>query len=166
MIYFLRADTRIKIGYAANPSKRIASIQTSSAFKLEVVLIIDGTYSTEQRLHKMFKEYRQTGEWFDFVEPIRRFVEENLDMDRRYECGFGESDLRGNQQILELRKNLKLTLREIGERLGVTAQTIQDYQESEKRGTITVNVMRNFAEAVGYKFEYRFVPKDPKTRVR
>jgi len=77
-----------------NPSKRIASIRTSSPSKLEVVLIIDGTYSTEQRLHKMFREYRQTGEWFDFVEPIQRLIEDNLDSDRRYECGFGGSELR------------------------------------------------------------------------
>ena len=158
----MRADTRIEIGYAGNPSKRIASIQTSSPLKLEVVLIIDGTYSTEQRLHKMYKEYRQIGEWSDFAEPIQRFIENNLDSDRRYECGFGGGDLLGNQQVLSLRKNLGLTLQELGGRLNVTLQSIQDHQESEKSGTISINVMRKAATAMGYRLEYRFVPEDSK----
>ena len=143
-------------------AKRIAAIQTSSPFKLDVVLIIDGTYSTEQRLHKVFNQYRQTGEWFDFVEPIQRFIEENLDSDRRYECGFVGNEFGGNQQILSLRSTLKLTLRELGARIGTSTQTIQDYQESEKKGTVTVNTMRKVAKAMGYRFEYRFVPKDSK----
>jgi DNA-binding XRE family transcriptional regulator len=162
MVYFLKAENRIKIGFATNPSKRIASIQTSSPFKLDVVLIIDGNFETEQNLHKMFREYRHTGEWFEFVEPIKKFIEDNLDSDRRYECGFGASELQGNQQILSLRKNLKLTLRELGETLGVTVQTVQDYQESERKGTVTLNILRNVGSAMGYRLEYRFVAKDSK----
>lgn len=162
MVYFLKAENRVKIGFAANPSKRIASIQTSSPFKLDVVLIIDGNFSTEQSVHKTFKEYRLTGEWFEFVDPIKKFIEDNLDSDRRYECGFDTSDFQGNEQIRSHRKNLKLTLRELGERLGVTAQTVQDYQEGEKKGTISLNVIRNVAAAMGYRLEYRFVAQDSK----
>ncbi|MBT8303177.1 MAG: GIY-YIG nuclease family protein, partial [Bacteroidia bacterium] len=37
MIYFLKANNRIKIGYANDPTQRIPSIQTSSPFELEVL---------------------------------------------------------------------------------------------------------------------------------
>jgi len=47
MIYFLKANDKVKIGYADDPSKRILGIQTSSPFEIEVLLIIDGNYDKE-----------------------------------------------------------------------------------------------------------------------
>ena len=87
MIYFLKANDKIKIGYADDPSKRIPSIQTSSPFELEVLLIIDGNYDKERELHKKFQKHRTQGEWFDLEGPIQTFIKENLEFDRKYEFG-------------------------------------------------------------------------------
>ena len=54
MIYFLKANDKVKIGYADDPSTRIPSIKTSSPFELEVLLIIEGNYDKESELHKRF----------------------------------------------------------------------------------------------------------------
>jgi hypothetical protein len=59
MIYFLKANNRIKIGYANDPTQRIPSIQTSSPFELEVLLIINGNYDRERELHQKFEAFRK-----------------------------------------------------------------------------------------------------------
>ena len=71
MVYFIKAENRLKIGYAEDPSKRIPSIQTSSPFQLEVLLIIDGDYSVERDLHQRFQDFRVSGEWFEFNNEIK-----------------------------------------------------------------------------------------------
>ena len=96
MIYFLKANDKIKIGYADDPSKRIPSIQTSSPFELEVLLIIDGNYDKERELYKKFQKHRTQGEWFDLEGPIQTFIKENLEFDRKYEFGFVIEDFTGN----------------------------------------------------------------------
>jgi len=158
MIYFIKANDRVKIGYAADPTNRIPSIQTSSPFKLEVLLIIEGNYEVERKLHKRFQEYRITGEWFEYGERLESFVSENHEKDRRYEFGFILGDFTDNEQVLRLRKRHNLTLSVLGEKLHITAQSVKEIQDREKSGVVSINVLRNVAEAFGYRFEYRFTP--------
>jgi hypothetical protein len=159
MIYFLKADLKIKIGFTDDPPKRISSIQVSSPFPLEVMLIIDGNYEKERELHSIFKEFRTSGEWFDLAEPITNFIDQNLRYDRRYEFGFIKDDFMGNEQILRLRLKHNLTLRELGEKLNITGQSVKEIQDRERTGGLTINVFKNVAESLGYVFEYRFTRK-------
>ena len=110
MVYFIKAENRLKIGYAEDPSKRIPSIQTSSPFQLEVLLIIDGDYSIERDLHQKFQDFRVSGEWFEFNDDIKSFINEHLVNDRKYEFGFENSEFLGNQQLKRLRKTKKMSL--------------------------------------------------------
>lgn len=159
MIYFLKADNKVKIGYADDPSKRIPSIQTSSPFELEVLLIIDGNYDKESELHKRFQKHRKSGEWFDLEEPIQAFIKENLEFDRKYEFGFIIEDFAGNEQVLRLRKQHGLSLQALGEKLNITGVSVREIQDREKTGSVTIKKLENVAEVLGYKFEYRFLPK-------
>ena len=165
MIYFVKANDRIKIGYAEDPSDRIASLQTSSPFPLEVMLIIDGNYDKENELHKKFRSRRVSGEWFQYVEEIKEYISDNLDQDRKYEFGFITEDFNGSEQILKLRKKHKLSLQAFGELLGITAQSAKEIQDREKTGGITIKVMQRVANALGYKFEYRFLPDGNKKEI-
>jgi len=110
MIYFIKANDRVKIGYADDPKSRIQSIQTSSPYKLEVLLIIDGSYEVERDLHKSFQEFRITGEWFEFAEGLVSFIKENRNKDRKFEFGFSPSAYANNEQVLRLRTRHNLTL--------------------------------------------------------
>ncbi|MBL7128081.1 MAG: GIY-YIG nuclease family protein [Ignavibacteria bacterium] len=159
MIYFIKANDKIKIGYADDPSKRIPSIQTSSPFDLEVLLIIDGNYDKESELHKRFHGHRTSGEWFNYEESIKAFIKENLEYDRKYEFGFIIEDFAGNEQVLRLRKQHRLSLQALGEKLNITAQSVKEIQDREKTGSATIKILENIAEVLGYKFEYRFLPK-------
>jgi hypothetical protein len=158
MIYFLKANEKVKIGYADDPSKRIPAIQTSSPYELEVLLIIDGNYNKEHELHKKFQNYRTSGEWFEYEETLKTFIKENFEFDRKYEFGFSIEDFAGNEQVLRLRKQHNLTLQALGYKLNITAQSVKEIQDREKTRTVTISVLDNVAQALGYKFEYRFVP--------
>lgn len=158
MIYFIKANDKVKIGYAEDPSKRIPSIQTSSPYELEVLLILEGNYDLEYKLHKRFNDLRATGEWFDFGESIKSYIKENLEFDRKYEFGFIIDDFSGNEQVLRLRKQHKMTLQDLGDKLTITAQSVREIQDREKKGTVSIKVLENVGQALGYKFEYRFIP--------
>lgn len=158
MIYFLKANNKVKIGYADDPSKRIPSIQTSSPYELEVLLIIEGNFDKESELHKRFQKHRTSGEWFDLEGPIQAFIKKNLEFDRKYEFGFIIEDFAGNEQILSLRKRHKLTLKALAEKLNITSPSLKEIQDREKTGSLTIKKLEKVADVLGYKFEYRFVP--------
>lgn len=75
-IYFVAAPeaSRIKIGFSNNPDKRIASLMTSSAYKLETIAVIEGSREQEQALHQRFAHLRVHREWFADCSEIRDFV--------------------------------------------------------------------------------------------
>ena len=159
MIYFIKANDRIKIGYATDPIKRLSSIQTSCPYKLEVILIIDGNYEKESEIHKEFVALRTSGEWFRYEDPLIKYIEKERINDRRYEFGFFGEDFLGNGQVLRYRKMHILSLRELGEKLSISAPSVKEIQDRERAGTVNINVLKKVAEALGYKFEYRFVSK-------
>lgn len=53
-----------KIGWARNPEKRLAFLQTGHPEKLRIVAVIDGSREKERELHELFAASRIRGEWF------------------------------------------------------------------------------------------------------
>ena len=83
MIYFIKGcDTNtVKIGDAKDVERRLSQLQTGCPEKL----IIWGTYEgelTEKEIHKKFEDLNIRGEWFEFEEPILRFI---LEEGKKYE---------------------------------------------------------------------------------
>jgi len=110
MIYFLKANDRVKIGYSHDPVSRIASLQTSSSYDLETLLLIDGTLDEEKELHTKFSMKRRSGEWFELDEELQLFIDTNMVHDRRYEFGLGPNvDFSGREQIKRLRLKHNMT---------------------------------------------------------
>jgi hypothetical protein len=61
VVYYLRADDRIKIGTSANPRTRLAQLSFDELLAFE-----RGTRTLEQRRHAQFAEHRfGRGEWFN-----------------------------------------------------------------------------------------------------
>jgi Meiotically up-regulated gene 113 len=62
-----------KIGFASNPKKRLAGLQTASPYRLSLYATV-GPLSrkealiVEERFHKARSRYRMAGEWFE-IEP-------------------------------------------------------------------------------------------------
>ncbi len=65
MIYFARKGDLIKIGFSANPQKRLREIGARP------IRIMDGGFEIERALHDRFRASHVGGEWF---RPSRRLV--------------------------------------------------------------------------------------------
>ena len=65
-IYFIQAKGGgpIKIGLAANPASRLATLQTSHHKRLRILAARPGGRADEHDLHYLFAGLRLRGEWF------------------------------------------------------------------------------------------------------
>lgn len=70
MIYFIRVQNYIKIGYSRRPQTRIVTHQTSNPQAIEVLGIFPGDKSVEVSLHRELADYRVRGEWFADITPL------------------------------------------------------------------------------------------------
>ncbi len=62
--------------------------------------------------------------------------------------------------INTIRTTLNMTREQLGNKLGSTKGAVQKIEEREATGQITVNKLKNVAEALDLQFVYGFVPKD------
>jgi hypothetical protein len=77
-VYFVRARTLnlIKIGFSANPPKRLAALKTACPDDLELLNIIPGGQNLEQSIHRRFSAQRVRGEWFTPTVEMMALIEE------------------------------------------------------------------------------------------
>jgi predicted DNA-binding mobile mystery protein A len=61
--------------------------------------------------------------------------------------------------VFAIRQALSMSLRQLGNRMGITAQSVKEIEEREKNGTISINVLRQFGKSLDLKLVYGFVPK-------
>jgi len=76
-IYFVLAEEvgRIKIGKSLEIENRVSQLQTGSPIELKLVCLLDLSDKYEGILHEFFKEDRVHGEWFEYSEDIKAFIE-------------------------------------------------------------------------------------------
>jgi hypothetical protein len=74
-VYFIEGSGLIKIGYTENLRIRLASLQTGSPVKLNLLASIPGDKLKETELHTRFAADRRHGEWFAFSAEIKAFLE-------------------------------------------------------------------------------------------
>ena len=77
-VYFVLDEdaNAVKIGYATNPSIRIASLRTANIHPLIPLLLLKGGRELELELHKKFHADRITHEWFHYSDDIKQFIVE------------------------------------------------------------------------------------------
>lgn len=63
-----------------------------------------------------------------------------------------------NGWISTIRTSVGMTMKQLGKRLGKTAQAVNQIQKREQDGSITLNSLRNVAEAMGMKVVYAIIP--------
>lgn len=61
----IEGSNHVKIGWAKEPKKRVAYLQTGSPMTISLLWSTEGPY--EALLHKEFASCRVRGEWFDFT---------------------------------------------------------------------------------------------------
>lgn len=66
----------------------------------------------------------------------------------------------GEGWVYALRTALGMSLRQLGNRLGITPQGVKDIERREKDGSITLQRLREVAAALDMHLVYGLVPKD------
>ena len=59
-----------------------------------------------------------------------------------------------------IRTALKMSLRQLGIKMNITAQSVKEIEEREKNGTVSINVLRQVGQVLQLKFVYGFIPKN------
>ncbi len=62
--------------------------------------------------------------------------------------------------INTIRTTLNMTMAQLGNKLNITRQGVKRIEESEANGTITLNSLKDVANAMDLKFVYALVPKN------
>jgi len=94
MVYFIisKTDNLVKIGYSANPQRRLKQLIYENKKPLEIYNVIDGDMSVERYFHDKHKDFHVKGEWFDTDLLILNdydvcydedLLEKSVDIDRR-----------------------------------------------------------------------------------
>jgi predicted DNA-binding mobile mystery protein A len=65
-----------------------------------------------------------------------------------------------NGWINTIRTTLNMTMAQLGTRLKITRQGVRSIEESETKGSISINSLKEVGMALDLKFVYGFVPKD------
>ncbi len=65
-----------------------------------------------------------------------------------------------NGWINTLRKTLNMSLKQLGNKLKVTSQNINQYEQREKDYSISTQKLKEVAEALDMNFVYAFIPKE------
>jgi len=75
-IYVVCGGSFVKIGYSTNVAERLASLQTASPTKLELLATFPGSPRDERQLHERFAGLHSTGEWFRKTPELLAFIEQ------------------------------------------------------------------------------------------
>lgn len=136
MIYLVaaRAEGLCKIGYAVDPARRLALLQTATPFDLELVATRPGDHGLERGVHQAVAAYHVKREWFRFAPEVLRLFHEAQPFVpaaplKRAPLPAAASDLRA------IRKSLGLTQAEMAERLGINQSNISRME----KGAIAIN---------------------------
>lgn len=64
LVYLMKADRDLKIGFSANVCKRLYQLLTGSPIPIRLLAVAPGGRTLEKKLHAEFAPWRRQGEWF------------------------------------------------------------------------------------------------------
>ena len=62
--------------------------------------------------------------------------------------------------IYSIRLAINMSLRQLGQRMSITPQSVKEIEEREKNGTISIKILKQAAAALNMKFVYGFIPTE------
>lgn len=84
-LYIIQSEEGcFKIGRSNDPHLRLNQLQTGNAYKLQLLLILEGKGYMESVLHEQLKRYRKKGEWFnlDGLCELPNWIYEQIELDK------------------------------------------------------------------------------------
>ena len=62
--------------------------------------------------------------------------------------------------VYNIRQALGISLKQLGNKMGLTAAGVKEMEKREKRDSISLNSLKQFASVMELKLVYAFIPKD------
>lgn len=62
--------------------------------------------------------------------------------------------------VYSIRQALGMSMRQLGERMSITPQSIKEIEEREKNGAITIKTLKQFGYSLNLKLIYGFLPSE------
>lgn len=90
---------------------------------------------------------------------MRRLQVELLDQKLQAFQPLQEESMPANGWIRFVRQSIGMSLRQLGERMGIKPQSVSDIELREAEGKVTLSTLREAAEALDMRVVYAFVPK-------
>ena len=156
MVYFIKQGDYVKIGFTNRFKTRLSQLQISSPIKLEVLAIIDGDKSDEQKFHEQFKHISSNGEWFMQCDELKSFID-LLDTSLMWKYGYLDNSISPIGIIKQTRLEKNLSMEELAQRIGVTKQSILDMERRDAQGRITINALSKVLYAMNTKLGIRAI---------
>ena len=156
MVYFIKQGDYVKIGFTNRFKTRLTQLQVSSPIKLEVLAIIDGDKSDEQKFHEQFRHISSNGEWFMQCDELKSFID-LLDTSLMWKYGYLDNTISPIGLIKQTRLEKNLSMEELAERIGVTKQGILDMERRDAQGRITINALSKVLYAMNTKLGIRAI---------
>ena len=90
----------------------------------------------------------------------QRLIIEQLDKKLSKFENLSSIDIPSVGWIKAIRTALRMSLRQLGDKINITAQSVKEIEEREKNGTVSIKILRQVGEALDMKFVYGFIPKN------
>jgi len=89
----------------------------------------------------------------------QKLIIEQLDKKMQLLRNIGEVPPPSNGWISATRKALRMSLKQLGKRLGISAQSVKEIEGREITGSLTLEGLREAAQALDMRVEYVFIPQ-------
>ena len=89
----------------------------------------------------------------------QKLIMEQLDRKIVRYKGLEEVVVPPNGWIYSIRQAINMSLRQLGNRLSITPQSVKEIEEREKNRTVSLKVLQQVASALNMNFVYGFIPE-------
>lgn len=62
--------------------------------------------------------------------------------------------------VYSIRQGINMSLRQLGQRMSITPQSVKEIEERERNGVISIKVLKQVASSLNMKFVYGFIPAE------
>ena len=64
--------------------------------------------------------------------------------------------------VFTIRHALGMSMRQLGNKMGITAQSVKEIEDREKSGAVSLKVLKEFGKSLDLKLIYGFIPENGK----
>lgn len=88
----------------------------------------------------------------------QKLIRDQLDKKFSVLKNVGDIDVPESGWVNAIRKALNMSMRQLGLRLKISAQSVKEIEDREQAGTISLKVLRQVGAGLNMKFVYGFIP--------